>query len=296
MSQSSGCPECRHILPGGRKCGAIASRGEPFCHAHLHRRTLAEVNRARRHSVALPPLEDRAAIQMSIDEVLAAFAAHKISRRETSTYLYALDLASRNLARMEQLTPPVSAGFCGEEDLPDLPSGKSREVGSGDPALASPTHEVARKEMAIPMEAQDGSPTREPAESSRPWLPSPAGATGSEALSSRVPAETDSGSENPRPDADTGPRAAPVSHPEPPLPRVPLQMPDRRSEIEESLRGYRKAHAHYAALPAPGASSMLAYVQQIIGILEAQLASLNQQDTPGPPPDAPCMTASTPVN
>ena len=95
MSERVRCPECRHILPGGQKCHAIAVKDLPYCLAHLRRSRLADANRARRHSVALPPLEDWAAIQMSIDEILAAFAAHKITRRETGTYLYALQMASK---------------------------------------------------------------------------------------------------------------------------------------------------------------------------------------------------------
>ena len=109
MPEPFRCPECRHILPDGRKCHALALKDKLFCPAHLHRRTLAEANRSRQHSVALPPLENRTAIQMSIDEILAAMAAHKITRREAGTYLYAVQMASQNLARIEQfeqLPPP----------------------------------------------------------------------------------------------------------------------------------------------------------------------------------------------
>ena len=43
---------------------------------------------------------------MSLDEILAAFAAHKISRRDAGTYLFALQIGELNLTRMEQLPPP----------------------------------------------------------------------------------------------------------------------------------------------------------------------------------------------
>lgn len=113
MSLASCVPECRHILPGGQKCRALALRDKHFCPAHLHRQSLTEANRLRNHSVVLPPLETWEAVLMSIDQVLAAFAAGKISRRETSTCLYALQLASRVLARKEQaqqaLTPSADS-------------------------------------------------------------------------------------------------------------------------------------------------------------------------------------------
>ncbi|MFP5204565.1 MAG: hypothetical protein ACLGSH_04335 [Acidobacteriota bacterium] len=118
---SQGCLECHHIFPGGRKCGAIALKGQTLCYAHANQQHLIEVNRARCHSVALPPLEDRAAIRMAIDEVLAALAASKITRCTASTYLYAIDLASRNLTRIEQLPPPAPHELCVESARLALP-------------------------------------------------------------------------------------------------------------------------------------------------------------------------------
>lgn len=110
------CPECRHILPGGRKCHQPALRGESFCYHHIRTRNLVAANRARRHSIALPPLEDRQAIQMSLDAVLAALGAGKINRRTAATYAYALAIASENLARMEEAPPPQSIEFSRCED------------------------------------------------------------------------------------------------------------------------------------------------------------------------------------
>ncbi|MFP5206707.1 MAG: hypothetical protein ACLGSH_15235 [Acidobacteriota bacterium] len=106
MASSFRYPECRHILPSGCRCKSPALRGRTLCFYHARASNLVEVNRPRKHSVALPPLEDRAAIQMSISEVVAALAAGKLSRREAGTYLYAIDLAGRTLTRIEQLPPP----------------------------------------------------------------------------------------------------------------------------------------------------------------------------------------------
>lgn len=139
MSQPSGCPECRHILPGGRKCRSIALKDQAFCYAHLRHSNLTEANRARSHSVALPPLEDWAAIQMSLDEIVAAFAAHKISRPEAGTYLYALQIASRNLVRIEQLPPPDPIQLSTDEHgevlaAAPVPQSDTRPADASDPA------------------------------------------------------------------------------------------------------------------------------------------------------------------
>jgi hypothetical protein len=182
MSQSisHGCPECSHIMPGGRKCGAVALKGQLLCHAHTHRRRLVEINRVRRHSVALPPLEDRAAIQMAIDEVLAAFAGRKITRRETATYLYAIDLAARNLTRIEQLPPPYPPQPSNDE--PGAPGPGAPGPGAPGPSLlgtretpspaprnlASDNRETASRAPAEPFPGRAAHP------SAHPPLPAPA--------------------------------------------------------------------------------------------------------------------------
>ncbi len=97
-SQPRACPECRHIFPNGRRCHAAALRGKPLCYFHSRNRSVADQNRARTHSVALPPLEDRGAIQVALNEVLAALAAGKLDRKEIWPYLSAIQMASRNLA------------------------------------------------------------------------------------------------------------------------------------------------------------------------------------------------------
>lgn len=102
MSESKACPECRHIYPSGARCHAPALRGKPLCYYHSRNRTLVDHNRYRQRSVALPPLEDRAGIQIAINEVVAAITAQKISDRTAGRLLYAIQLASQNLTRAKE--------------------------------------------------------------------------------------------------------------------------------------------------------------------------------------------------
>ena len=102
MSESKLCPECRHIFPNGRRCHANALRGEPLCYHHNRKTNLVRHNRQRDHTVALPPLEDRGAIQMALDAVLAALAADKLDKKTVWPYLVAIQSASHNLTRAKE--------------------------------------------------------------------------------------------------------------------------------------------------------------------------------------------------
>ena len=102
MSTPSQYPECRHILPSGKRCHAPALRGQPTCYFHGRKANLVRYNRERDHTVALPPLEDRGAIQMAIDAVLAALAADKLDKKTVWPYLVAIQSASHNLARAKE--------------------------------------------------------------------------------------------------------------------------------------------------------------------------------------------------
>jgi hypothetical protein len=151
MSQPFHCPECRYLLPGGQKCHGVAVKDLPYCHAHLRRSRLADANRARRHSVALPPLEDWAAIQMAIDEILAAFAAHKITRRETGTYLYALQMASQILIRNERHAPPA-------DTPPPAPTPTESTPQNPEPPAPEPTDPASDPAEPDPAEPDPATP------------------------------------------------------------------------------------------------------------------------------------------
>ena len=98
---SSGLPYavCKHVFPSGRRCKAPALSGKPLCHHHTRSCSLTANNRYRLRSVGIPPLEDRAAIRMALDETIAAMLSNKISERKSGKLLWAIQIASHNLAR-----------------------------------------------------------------------------------------------------------------------------------------------------------------------------------------------------
>jgi hypothetical protein len=90
--------ECRHILTSGQKCKAAALRGQAFCYFHTAARRYANTRTTSVDPLLLPSTEDTAGVQIAINQVLRAFASHRIDRRHAGVYFYGLQIAAR-LAR-----------------------------------------------------------------------------------------------------------------------------------------------------------------------------------------------------
>ena len=97
---------CRHIFTDGRRCAAFSLRNETFCYFHHTTRGAASPNtcrtrRRRSASFAVPPAEDRSAVQYTIGEVLRRIASNEIDPRRAGLLLYGLQIASMNLPRLD---------------------------------------------------------------------------------------------------------------------------------------------------------------------------------------------------
>ena len=91
--QEQDYPRCQHIHLKGVRCGSPALRGHEHCYFH---------NRVRKvhRGVAIPLLEEPAAIQVSVTEILRALAARDLDHRTANLMLYGLQVAAQNLPRM----------------------------------------------------------------------------------------------------------------------------------------------------------------------------------------------------
>src|SRR5579871_93100 len=94
--------QCRHIFTDGHRCGSPCLRHEDFC--YYHHTTCRPVQDPRQRPARtalfdLPMPEDRAAIQLSIGEVLRRIARNEIDPRRAGLLLYGLQIASTNLPR-----------------------------------------------------------------------------------------------------------------------------------------------------------------------------------------------------
>ena len=97
---------CRHMHTSGARCGSPALRGQDFCYYH---------DRSRRHGplagrtgiFKMQPIDDRAAIQLAIYDILSRLTAGDIDCKRASVALYGLQIASSNLAQQEKLPQPT---------------------------------------------------------------------------------------------------------------------------------------------------------------------------------------------
>jgi hypothetical protein len=105
--------QCRHIFTQGHRCGGPCLRHEEFCYYHhTTRRPIQDLadRRARQSHFSLAMPEDRAAIQVSIGEVLLRIASNEIDTKRAGLLLYGLQIASLNLPRDPQPTRPSRYG------------------------------------------------------------------------------------------------------------------------------------------------------------------------------------------
>lgn len=256
MSQPSCYPECRHILPSGSKCHAPALRGKALCYHHYRTRDLVEANRARKRSVALPPLEDRASIQMALNQVFSALAASKIDVRLAGLYFYGINIAAQNLTRAEQFPSP---------DPVELTIEPSGDILAAPATLAETTAEPAAEPVSGPVPEA-------------PARPEPA-------LQPDLEQDSGHGLEQPNPHG---------THEYDPEPPPPLSGKERRQRIrgyEASLSNARAAHTYWVNQRArevkegqdpPPADIVVAHIDQEIEKIESGLKSLREQETPDP--------------
>ena len=99
--------QCRHIHASGHRCASPSLRRETFCYFHHTTRkpiSQKDLDHRRGHQAAfaLPPTEDRTAIQLAIDEVLRRIAANDIDPKRAGLLLYGLQIASSNLPKPMQ--------------------------------------------------------------------------------------------------------------------------------------------------------------------------------------------------
>ena len=106
---SSKAPRCRHIKVSGIQCGSPALRSKNFCFYHEHHRPIsAECYEEGKYStgeIVLPALKMRTPSSPSFARPCRLLLQKRIERKTASLLLYALQIASSNLKRMELEKP-----------------------------------------------------------------------------------------------------------------------------------------------------------------------------------------------
>jgi len=150
---SPAAPRCRHIKASGTQCGSPALRDKNFCYYHQqHRPWTVECYSESKWAtgeITLPYFEDAHSIQSVIRQVVQMVMQKRIERQTASLLLYALQIASSNLKRMELEKPQP------EQVVIDIETESETET----PMAAMIENETAR-------ESSDGSSDESSGESS----------------------------------------------------------------------------------------------------------------------------------
>lgn len=133
--------QCRHIFTDGHRCGSPCLRREDFCYYHHTSRKPAPRRPRESPGFNIAPPEDRAAIQLTIGEVLARIASEQLDPRRAGLLLYGLQIASGNLPRQAASRTPPEPGTV-VEDITEDP-----ELG-----LLAPPAEFRKADRALNLE------------------------------------------------------------------------------------------------------------------------------------------------
>jgi hypothetical protein len=106
---SQAAPRCRHIKVNGTQCGSPALRNKNFCFYHQENRPWAiecySDGPDATGEITLPYFEDAHSVQAVIRQVVQMVLQKRLERKTASLLLYALQIASSNLKRMELEKP-----------------------------------------------------------------------------------------------------------------------------------------------------------------------------------------------
>ena len=96
---------CRHIHTDGHRCGSPALRAQNFCYYHDRQRLPNAPLAGRTGIFRMQPIDDRAAIQIALFDILSRLTAGDLDTKRASILLYGLQIASSNLAARDKQQP-----------------------------------------------------------------------------------------------------------------------------------------------------------------------------------------------
>ena len=115
---------CQHIKVNGTQCGSPARRNEPFCHFHRENQPeRVKVGGDSGVEVLMPVLEDAQSIQSVVRQVAMLILGGKIDNKQAGLMLYALQIASTNLKRIETEKPRPEQVVVDPEKVAETPIG-----------------------------------------------------------------------------------------------------------------------------------------------------------------------------
>ncbi len=117
---------CQHIKVSGIQCGSPALRKKSYCFCHQQNRPLTvecySEGEYATGEIKLPVFEDAHSIQTVIRQVVQMVLQKRIEQKTASLLLYALQLASSNLKRMELEKPQPAEVVTDPEAVSETPA------------------------------------------------------------------------------------------------------------------------------------------------------------------------------
>ena len=128
---------CQHIKTSGAQCGSPAVKDKEFCYYHESNRTISaplyiDGQEYADSLVKIPPLEDAHAIQMVLRHTMTLLMSRRIDRKDAGLMLYALQIASGNLKRMEEEKPAPTQVVREPEKVAETPMGMTPWSATGE--------------------------------------------------------------------------------------------------------------------------------------------------------------------
>ena len=148
---------CRHIKVSGTQCGSPALRSKNFCFYHHKDHPVpvecySDIEYAT-GEINLPFFEDAHSIQAVIRQVVQMVLQKRLERKTASLLLYALQIASSNLKRMELEKPQPEQVVIDPDTVSQTPMADpgetARETSASAPATnhAQKVGEVSREDL-----------------------------------------------------------------------------------------------------------------------------------------------------
>ncbi|MGA7849818.1 MAG: hypothetical protein WCA13_11990 [Terriglobales bacterium] len=113
---------CQHIKMNGERCGSPALRDQKFCYFHDRCSPVqVDVSTSAAFPASpffLPVLEDAASIQWGVAQVCEHLLHRRLDAKKAGVLLYAMQIASSNLARLNEDKSQDKSEKKGEENDP----------------------------------------------------------------------------------------------------------------------------------------------------------------------------------
>ena len=121
---------CGHIRTNGTQCGSPALKEKEFCYYHEQNRTLPvslylDGERYADSQIMIPPFEDAHSIQKVLRHVVQLLFERRIDRKDAGLALFALQIASSNLNRMQAEKAPPTQMVVEPEKVAETPLGRT---------------------------------------------------------------------------------------------------------------------------------------------------------------------------